>query len=82
MNLRERPTADQIRALSSQMRLIEDKNILEQVLEILFMFEKENLVAGPKSQMQFRIENIHLSTYYRICRVIKYEPEEALEIIE
>lgn len=60
------------------MKSIEDKSVLEQVLEILFTQEKENMMASPKGQMCFRVESIHLSTFYRICRVVKLELEEML----
>lgn len=39
------------------------------------------MVGSPKGQMCFKIENIHLTTFYRICRVVKLDVEEMLEII-
>ena len=51
---------------------------MENVLEILFTHERENMVSGGKGEMSFRIEKIHLSTYHRICKAIKFEPEESL----
>ena len=55
MSLREKPTAEQISELTSLMKKIEDKGIMENVLEILFTHERENMVSGGKGEMSFRI---------------------------
>ncbi len=32
--------------------------------------------------MHFKMQNVHLSTFYRICKVARLEVDEMLEIIE
>lgn len=48
VSLKEAPTPQNISKLTAHMKTIEDKTVLEQVLQILFTYEKQNMVASRK----------------------------------
>ena len=54
------------------------KNTLEQVLETLYNNERELFQSENKAQMSFSMTDIHLSTYMKICKILKIEGGESL----
>lgn len=73
VSLREGPTLEQVQELSEHMRRVDDKPTLESILEILFSHERENMISNVKGEMSFRMQKIHLSTYHRICKILRIE---------
>ena len=84
VNLQLSPSHDQLLELSElikSMEVREEYGTLEKVLEVLHSFEKENMCLSKNGVMSFRMNKIHLSTYYRVKKVIGMS-EEGPGIIE
>lgn len=54
--------------------------MLEKVLEILHSNEKENMKISKNGQMSFDMKKVHISTYYRIRKVMGISEDNVVVI--
>ena len=58
-----------------------DFSTLEKVLEVLHSNEKEHMMLNKNGMMSFKMSRIHISTYYRIKKMVG-RVEEVVPMIE
>jgi hypothetical protein len=58
-----------------------DFSTLEKVLEVLHSNEKEHMMLNKNGMMSFKMSRIHISTYYRIKKMVG-QVEEVVPMIE
>ena len=84
VNLYRSPTREELLELSQIVKNVyerEDFQLLEKVLEVLHSNEKENMTMNKNGMMSFRMTKIHISTFYRIKKLVGMA-EENSNIIE